>query len=789
MVKNYFKIAWRNLFKSKSFTILNVVGLSTGMVCSILILLWVQNEVSYDKFHTDSNRIYRFIVNSGDFRTAVSSAGMGPDLKEELSEIEDVVRTTKFQKVLFEVNNKAFEESRFMYVDPNFLSFFDFPLLQGEKNLALKDPNTIVLTETMAKKFFGDENALGKIVNFNNSTNLEVTGVLKDLPSNSHFNFDFIASTETIAKQNGDFINKTWGEFNYYSYFKLNEAVSFSESGVSDLESKINTIAEERFNKKIFEFRLQPLEDIHLHSDLQLDVAGHGNSQYVSIFFIVALFILFVACINFMNLSTARSAKRGREVGIRKAIGAHRSQLIAQFLSESILLSFISLILAVGLVFLVLPYFNEISGKALSIDITKTDFWLSLLAIILVTGLFSGSYPALYLSKFNPIKVIQGNLKTSGRSLFFRNGLVTMQFVISAVLIVGTGVVYNQLNFIKEKNLGFNKSNMIIVPFRGEIENKQDALKAALLQNPLLENYSVFNDMPTNLDTGTTDIDWEGKEQDDGLVIPTLGMDDKFISLFDIEVLAGRGFSEKFTINDKNFVINETLMRLMGRDLNDIIGQKFVLNDISGNVIGVVKDFHFKPLQYNIEPLVLRQRDNNPRFLAIRTTIDQTEASLNALQSIHSKLNPAFPFSYSFLDADLENLYEGEQQMGTIFNILALLAIFISCLGIYGLSAFMAEQRIKEIGIRKVLGATTTSLVNLLSKDFLKLVVLALLISIPLSWYYLNEWLLTFAYHIKISWWIFASAGIMIIMITLLTVSYQSVKSAIANPIDSLRSE
>ena len=364
-----------------------------------------------------------------------------------------------------------------------------------------------------------------------------------------------------------------------------------------------------------------------------------------------------------------------------------------------------------------------------------------------------------------------------------------MQFVISAVLIVGTGVVYNQLNFIKEKNLGFNKSNMIIVPFRGEIGNKQDALKVALLQNPLLANYSVFNDMPTNLDTGTTDIDWEGKEQDDGLVIPTLGMDDKFISLFDIEVLAGRGFSEKFTINDKNFVINETLMRLMGRDLNDIIGQKFVLNDISGNVIGVVKDFHFKPLQYNIEPLVLRQRDNNPRFLAIRTTIDQTKASLNALQSIHSKLNPAFPFSYSFLDADLENLYEGEQQMGTIFNILALLAIFISCLGIYGLSAFMAEQRIKEIGIRKVLGATTTSLVNLLSKDFLKLVVLALFISIPLSWYYLNEWLLTFAYHIKISWWMFASAGIMIIMITLLTVSYQSIKSAIANPIDSLRSE
>lgn len=789
MFRNYLKIAWRTLIKSKSFSILNIVGLSTGMTCSILILLWVQNEVSYDQFHTDSERTYRFTVSAGDFKTAVSSAGMGPDLRDELSEIESVVRTTKFENVLFNVGDAAYEENHFMYVDNNFLSFFDFPLVQGEKSTALKDPNTIVLTQSMAKKYFGEQNALGKTIKLNNSKNWKVTGVLKDLPPNSHFKFDFIAPTSTIAAENENFANNTWGDFDYYSYFKLNKNIAFSDTGVTDLEKKINAIANERLNNETFNFKLQPMEDIHLYSDLQLDVAGHGNIQYVNIFFIVALFILVVACINFMNLSTARSAKRAKEVGLRKAIGAQRGQLIGQFLSESILLSCISLFLAVGLVFLVLPFFNEISGKGLSIDIADNNFWLGLLAIVLVTGLFAGSYPALYLSGFNPTKVLQGNLKKTGGNLLFRNGLVTAQFVISAVLIVGTGVVYNQLNFIKDKNLGFDKNNMIIIPFRGEMGENQDALSSILQQDPLLNNYSIFSNMPTDLDTGTLDIMWEGKDENDGLVVPDLRMDDRFIDLFGIEILAGRGYSEKFTINDKNLVINETLMKIMGKSLDNIIGEKLIFNDIDAQVIGVVKDFHFKPLQYNIEPLILKQRDTNPRFLAIRTTMNQTQASINALENIHAKLNPAFPFSYSFLDADLENMYNGEQQMGMIFNILALLAIFISCLGIYGLSAFMAEQRIKEIGIRKVLGATTLSLVNLLSKDFFKLVLLALVIAIPLSWYYLNEWLQVFAYHINISWWMFAIAAAAVLLITLITVSYQSIITANTNPVRSLRTE
>ncbi|GMN07973.1 ABC transporter permease [Croceitalea sp. MTPC5] len=789
MFKNYLKIAWRNLNKNKSFSILNILGLSIGMACSILILLWVQNEVSYDQFHTDADRTYRFIVNSGDFKTAVSSAGMGPDLMDELSEIESVVRTTKFQKVLFHVNDKVYEEGQFMYVDDNFLSFFDFPLLQGEAVSALENPNTIVLTQTMAQKYFGDDNALGKTIKLNNNKNLKVTGVLKDLPSNSHFKFDFIAPTSTIISIDQNLANKTWGNFDYYSYFKLDKNVALSKTGVGDLEAKINAIADKRLSNDAFNFRLQPLTDIHLYSDLQIDVAGHGNIQYVNIFLVVALFILVVACINFMNLATARSAKRAKEVGLRKAIGAYRGQLIGQFLSESILLSFISLVLAIVLVFLTLPFFNEISGSTLGVDITDGSFWGGLVVIVLVTGLFAGSYPALYLSRFNPIKVLKGNLKKTGGNLFLRNGLVTLQFIISAVLIVATGVVYHQLNFIKDKNLGFDKSNMIIVPFRGALGEKRDALAATLEQHPLLKNYSIFNNVPTDLDTGTTDIFWNGKDETDGIVVPDLGMDDRFIDLFGIEVLAGRGFSEEFTISDKNYVINETLMKLMGKNLDNIIGEPLALNDRDGQVVGVVKDFHFKPLQYNIEPLVLRQEENNPGFLAVRTTMNQTEASIAALENIHAELNPAFPFSYSFLDADLEKLYDSEQQMSTIFNILALLGIFISCLGIYGLSAFIAEQRIKEIGIRKVLGASVQSITTLLSKDFLKLVLTAIVLAIPISWYFMSKWLEDFAYRTTISWWIFALAGLLALTIALLTVSYQAIKAAIVNPVKSLRSE
>lgn len=788
MIWNYFKIAWRNIKNSKSFSFLNIIGLSVGMCCSILILLWVQNEISYDKFHSDSESIYRFTANVNDFKAAVSPAGMGPDLKKDLPEINSAVRISKLNTFLVEVGSTKFEEDGLLFADANFLTFFDFPLIRGDKNTVLNEPNSIVLTEAMAYKYFGNDDALGKIITLNTSESLVVKGILKNLVSNSHLKFDFLISMATIAETDSDLKNNTWGNFNYYTYFKLNKNVSSSSTSVKSLEAKITDIYSKREETTIFEFHLQPLSDIHLHSDLQIDVGGHGNIQYVNIFFIVALFILVVACINFMNLATARFANRSKEVGLRKTVGASRMQLIIQFLTESVLLSFISLIIAVGLVLLLLPQFNELSGKELTIDLTNGLFWINLLIVMLVTGLLSGSYPAIFLSGFNPIKVLQGRSYNAGGNIFFRNGLVITQFVVSAVLIVGTIVVYNQLSFIKSKNLGFDKSNLITVPFKGEISGKQDALKAALLQNPLTENFSIISEGPTNNTTGTIGASWEGQMEKNSMVIPSIRGDENFIDIFQLELVAGRKFLKELSTDLDNFIVNEAMMRLMGKDETNIIGQKLYFSGTNGIVIGLVKDFHFKPLQYDIEPLVIRNLKDGA-FLMVKTTLGQTEDCLAAIREMHTALNPAYPFEYSFLDEDLEHQYLAEKQMGSIFYIFALLAIFISCLGIYGLSAFMAEQRTKEIGIRKVLGASVAQLVNLLSIDFFKLVLIALIIAIPISWYYLNDWLQEFAYHINISWVSFLISSLIILIIALLTVSYQSINAALSNPIKSLKTE
>ena len=788
MLRNYLKIAWRNLVKSKSFAFLNIAGLSTGMACSILILLWVQNELSYDSFHKAAKSIYRITVDSEAFNLAVSSAGMGPDLQHEIPEIEEVVRTTKFQNALFKVNQEVFEEDKFMYVDSNFLSLFDFNLAYGDKSTALAAPNSLILSTSLAKTYFGKEDVLGKTLQLNNNKTLRVTGVLEPLPSNSHFKFEALSPVSTILHENADLAGNDWFNFEYYTYFRVNEAVNGSAKGVSGIESDIDRIVKARFDGFDIHFRLQPLEEIHLYSDLQMDVAGHGNVAYVHTFFVVALFILVVACINFMNLATARSAKRAREVGLRKAVGAERSQLVGQFFSESVLLSCISLLLATGLAFLILPYFNQLTAGNLRIRYESGSFWMSLLAIAAVTGLLSGSYPSLYLSGFNPVEVLKGRLRISGGNRLFRNGLVLTQFTVSAILIVGTIVVYNQLNYIRNKSLGYDKSNLIIVPFKGDLKAKQDALRANLNQNPLLSEYSIFADLPTQLDRGTTSLSWDGKNQNEEILIPDIRVDNHFLNVFDLKVLAGRGFSADFSENESNVIVNEALMKLMGKTRENIIGQAMEYNGQQVQVVGLVNDFHFKPLQYGIEPLVMAEKSEG-NYLTIRTTMNQTQAAISALEEIHSDLNPAFPFTYSFLDEDLQNLYKGEQQMGQIFNGLAILALFISCLGIYGLSAYMAEQRTKEIGIRKVLGAGTARLVALMSGDFVKLIGFSLLVAVPVSWYYLDQWLSGFAYHITVSWWMFAAAALSLLLITLFTVSYQSIKTALLNPVKSLRSE
>jgi putative ABC transport system permease protein len=788
MLKNYIKIAWRNITRQKAYSILNLAGLSIGMACSILILLWVQNELSYDRFHTQADRLFRLTCNAGDFKAAVSPAGLGRGLQQQMPQIEASVRLSKPVTSLFEAGEKKFEEKRVLFADSNFLQVFSFPLLKGNIGTALRDPGALLITEETAKKYYGNQDALGKIIRINNKENFTIAGILANTPSNSHLQFDFIIPMSTLAKTDWDLKTDTWGNFNFYTYFRLAKKTDVSASGLQKLGERIFEIYKAHGQTLKIDFHLQPLTAIHLHSDLQIDLPGHGNIQYVNIFFIVAIFILAVACINFMNLATARSERRAKEVGLRKVVGAGRYQLIFQFLGESLIFSFLSLFIAIAIVLLLLPVFRTLTETDLTIRLLDGKLWMSLTGIAVLTGLISGSYPALFLSGFAPVKVLKGKMRMAGANLIFRNGLVITQFVVAIVLLVGTAVVYKQLNFIKSRNLGFDKSNLLYLPMTGEIWGKQQALKTTLTQNPLTEDFSIISDLPTALTSGTTDFEWEGQPAKNEIIIPSLDVDENFIKVFKTTLLAGRGFSSAFSGDSSNYVINEKAMQIMGMNVDNVVGKSITFAERKGTVIGVVKDFHFKSLQYAVEPLVLRL-NRWGGVVIVRTRAGNNEATISALGKISQQLNPAYPFTYGFLDKDLDNLYRSEQRMGNIFNLFAGLAIFISCLGLYGLSAFMAEQRKKEIGVRKVLGATVTGVVALLSQDFLKLILIAIILASPIAWYAMNRWLQDFAYQTTIEWWVFVLAGLLAAAIALLTVSFQSIRAALMNPVKSLRSE
>ncbi|PWL39953.1 ABC transporter permease [Flagellimonas aquimarina] len=788
MLRNHIRTAWRNFVKNKWYSLLNIGGLTIGMACSILILLWVQNESSYDTFHSNVDNIYRLTAEANEnFKAAVSPAGMVEELPNQIPEIKSSLRLSAPFEALVEIDDQKFKEGPVFYADPNFLDVFTFPLIEGESKTALDSPDGILITEVTAKKYFGAESALGKTIKIDNGDTFTVKGVLADVPSNSHLQFNIIIPMTYHAKNDSDLVNKVWNSFNFYGYFQFEESAISTPEKFSKMVAKINQIYAERAPEYEIIFNLQPLKDIHLHSDLQIDLPGHGNIQYVNIFFLVAFIILIVACINYMNLATARSSRRAKEVGLRKVIGAGRRQLILQFLGESLIISFLSLVLAIGLVYLFLPAFNHLSQKELVFSLTDPLLWSTLLFIALITGLISGSYPALFLSGFKPIKVLKGRLKLSKYNLLFRNGLVVSQFVVSVLLLIGTTVIYKQLTFIKNKNLGYDKSNLVYVPMEGEMWGKQDALKAALAENPLTNNFSIISDLPANLVTGDFDIHWEGKDPNEQILFPSIRADENFLDVFQMTLLNGRGFSKTSSENN-DYIINETAVKVMGGNLENILGKTLTFKERKGTIIGVVKDFNYKQLQYAIEPLVIRHGGFG-NLAVVRTSPKSTESTIAALENIYHTLNPAYPMVYNFVDANLDSQYKGEQQMGSIFKVFAILAIFISCLGLYGLSAFMTEQRFKEIGVRKVLGASALRLVNMLSKDFLKLVFVAFVLAIPIAWYVMSKWLEEYAFHIELQWWVFVLAGFTVLIVALSTVSYQSLKASLANPIKSLRTE
>lgn len=797
MIRNYLKIAWRNLLHHKGFSILNVTGLALGMVVSLLIGLWVLDELSYDRFHTNAPRIFRMNATVGDMQAAVTPTRMAPAVATQLPMIKSAVRLKSAQEVVA-VGNLRFDEKQVYYADPSLLTIFSFGLEQGDPKQALSQPNGVLITRQTALRYFGTTQALGKTIRVlqpgiqaNRWDELTISGVLQDIPANSHLRFDLLLPLARLFHTENYARNDAWDAFSVYTYLQVNDAINLSANSRFQLEQQVDQLYKKNISSLQAHFHLQPLTDIHLRTSTSLiqDVEGHGNIQYVRIFLVVALVILVIACINFMNLTTARSARRAKEVGLRKVVGAGQSQLIAQFLGESLLVSSLASLLAIGLGLMLVPVFNELTGKALSIQLLTSTVLLLTLGTILVTGLLAGSYPALFLSRLQPVQIISGKV-AKGQANSFRNGLVMLQFTISTVLLIGTAVVYGQLRFIQQRSMGFDKENLLYVslPKEGDLSAITQALRATLSEDPLTHNYTLVSDLPINLQTGKSNFDWAGRDPQAVIIIPDMLVDAHFRETFNMKLLAGRNFRPESEADQANYMVNEAALKLMKLDVATAIGKTLTYGNQKGQIIGVLKDFHFKPLQKAIEPLILRF---NPLggYVVVRVQPGTLPGTISRIESVFGKLYPNHSFSYSFLDEDLANLYRSEQQMGNLFNAFALFSVLISCLGLFGLAAFTAEQRTREIGVRKVLGASVTSIVTLLSTDFLKPVAVGIILAIPLAWYSVHEWLQSFAYQVSVGWWQFVLIGLLVILIALLTVSYQGIRAALLNPVQALKSD
>jgi ABC-type antimicrobial peptide transport system permease subunit len=800
MFKNYLKTAWRNIIRSKDFSIINIMGLALGLTCSLLILLWVHDEKSVDVFHKNKNYLYQVYERNyydGKVDAGYSTQGL---LADELKRtVPEVQYASGFESVAppgsstFEgparLNGSGGGEKiakmNGMFVSEDFLKMFSYPLLQGSTATALNEPNSIAISKHMAEYFFGNaETAINKTIRFENNENLKVTAVFDNVPANSSQQFDFLRTWSDFVKQN-DWVHN-WGNTDPQTFIQLKPGADAAK-----VQAKIKDFIynyRQKDKSLTTELALQPYSEKYLHSNFKDGYLNGGRIEYVNLFSIIAVFILFIACINFMNLATARSAKRAKEVGIRKVVGALRSTLIAQFVGEAMLLTFLSIIIAIIITALALPAFNQLTGKQLSIPFNQPTFWLTVLGLLLITGFVAGSYPALFLSSLKPVRVLKGSLKFSWGASFFRKALVVFQFAMSVFLIIAMIVVYKQLNYIQTKNLGYNRDNLIYIPIEGDLVKNYEAFKQEALANTDIVNVSKMRNSPTAIFHHTGDIFWPGKDPNltisfaDGVV----GYD--FVKTMNLQMLAGRDFSKDYGTDSVSFLLNETAVKKMG--LKDPVGKPITWGRHPGKIIGVIKDFHFNSLHETIEPLIIRLDENwTWGTILVRIKAGKTKEAITLLQKICKEVNPKFPFTYQFSDLEYAKLYASEAVISKLSNIFAFLAIFISCLGLFGLATFTAEQRTKEIGVRKVLGASSTNIVKLLSANFLKPIMLAFLIAFPAAWYAMNNWLQQYAYKIDINWWVFVLAGVLTLCIAFLTVSYQSIKAAISNPVKSLRTE
>ncbi len=813
MIKNYFKVAFRNLWKNKGYSAINIFGLAMGLATCLLITLYVTNELSYDRYIKNADRIYR--INSdirfggGDLHFTQTSDMMGQLIKKDYPQVEEYTRIFNNDgEKLIKKGTEFITEPRVANVDSTFFDVFALPVIEGNTKTALNEPNTVVVTESIAKKYFGSLNVLGKIIEVKNDATTvpyKIAAVIKDIPHNSHFNFDFLFSMKNVDYQ--------WGQLtshNFHTYLKLKlgtDYKAFEKNFAQYIDKyvipyvqqlmKISSIDDLKKSGNKLQYSLMPLTDIHLHSDYSYEITPSGNIQYVYIFSAVALFILILACINFMNLSTARSARRAKEIGIRKVLGTERKTLIAQFLVESTITAFISLIIAVAVAFFVLPLFNDVAAKSLSIkDLLSTQLLPILILLPIVVGLLAGTYPALFLSKFKPIVVLKSNANTGFKKSNLRNVLVVFQFATSIMLIIATIIVYSQLQYIQTKKIGFNKDQVLIVDRAYALNNNVQVFKNEVLALQGVSSGTICSYLPVSNSSRSDNTFSKEAVMDtkSGFNMQVWRVDYDYIKTMGMEIVQGRNFAKDYGSDSTALVITETTAKILGY-ANPIGKMIYAPSDVDGDnalypkqIIGVVKDFHFESMRQKLSPLCMRLA-NSTGLASFKVTTTNAKALIAQIEKKWKALAPGMPFSYRFMSDSFDEMYRSEQRAGTVAVVFAILAILIACLGLFGLVTHMAEQRNKEIGIRKVLGASVANVVGMLSKDFLILVTIASLIAFPVAWWAMSKWLRDYEYRINISIWVFLIAGAAALLIALITISYQAIKAAIANPVKSLRTE
>lgn len=809
MFRSYLKIAFRNLTKYRFTSFINLFGLATGLTCCMLILAFILNELSYDKYNTNANRIYRVTRSFNNQDGAISlnlstiAPAFGPYLKNDFPEIQKMTRLLKNGLTSIRYKENLFNENNIYFADDNLFDVFTLKVKEGNPKTALSDPYTIMLSEDMAKRYFGNEDPMNKTIRAYNQFNLKVTGVYKDFPSNSHIHPDALVSFTTLndhAVYGEENLRTSWGNNSFFNFLLLPENYQ-----VKNMIDRFPAFVDKHMNHKDYnglnpskftKLGLQKLTDIHLRSNMDYEAEANGDISRVYIFSIIALFILLIACINYMNLSTARSALRAREIGIRKVVGARKKELIFQFLSESVMICWVAIIIAFILTSLSLPWLNKISGQQISYhDLLKWNIIIPLLLTPFILGIISGIYPALFMSSFQPVKTLKGLFKKGGSSISLRKVLVVAQFAISIVLIIATAIVFQQLHYIQNKSLGFEKEHQIILPYGNDVDKQYDVFRNTLLRNTSFKEIGRSSRIPTGrlLDDQNAYTFSGDSLRPVNTDIKMVNVDYDFIPVYKINIVAGRNFSREYSTDTAGFVLNESSIKVLGwKSPQEAVGKDFKYGNQKGHIIGVISDFNFESMHQKIVPIVLTMNPPSQQYynnITIRVAGNNIAGTLAYLEKTWKTLLPETPFQFSFLNENFNKLYESEQKQGTLYIFFACIAIFIACLGLFGLSSFAITQRIKEIGVRKVLGANVGRIVTLLSKDFLKLVLIAALLAFPIAWFAMNNWLKDFAFRISIEWWVFILAGILASFIALLTVSVHAIKAANANPVNSLRSE